>query len=225
MRVLAFDTAANQCAVALWADGETMSHVAEPMERGHAEALVPMIEAALRNAGMGYGDLDRIAVTVGPGTFTGLRIGLATARGLGLAAGIPVAGIGSFDALAAAAAAPASGHLAVAIETKRADLYVQPFRGGRAVMAPAAVLPEELDEHLPPGQVTIIGDGSARAAEALLASARAVDVPGAPQFADPAVVAKLGAAAELPSGTPPPSPLYLRDPSVGRPKPAVGTGK
>ena len=98
--ILAIDTSAGQCAVALLQGGEVIAH-RETMERGHAECLFPMIEAVLDQAAATYDDLTRIAVCTGPGSFTGLRIGVAAARGLGLGCGIPVIGITRFEALAA----------------------------------------------------------------------------------------------------------------------------
>jgi tRNA threonylcarbamoyl adenosine modification protein YeaZ len=107
MLLLAFDTAGPQCAVAL-ARGdqdsfEILAGATERIVRGHAERLMPMIEAALDQSGLSFGDIDRIAVTIGPGSFTGVRVGVAAGRGLGLALGIPVLGIGTLHALAAMA--------------------------------------------------------------------------------------------------------------------------
>ena len=102
MKLLCLDTAMAACSVGVYdATGERLLASAYvPMERGHAEALAPMVEQVMREAGLGFGDLGRIAVTVGPGTFTGVRIGLAMARGLGLALGIPVCGIDTLTAIA-----------------------------------------------------------------------------------------------------------------------------
>ena len=92
MRILAFDTATSACSAALWEDGRVGARRFETMTRGHAEALVPMIADVMDEAGTNFPRLDLIAVTVGPGAFTGLRIGLAAARGMALAAAVPCLG-------------------------------------------------------------------------------------------------------------------------------------
>ncbi|MBF0307713.1 MAG: tRNA (adenosine(37)-N6)-threonylcarbamoyltransferase complex dimerization subunit type 1 TsaB, partial [Alphaproteobacteria bacterium] len=99
MLALGFDTSLQACSVALWRDGAVLARRSECMARGHAEALLPMIVAVMADGGAAWRDLTLIGVTVGPGTFTGIRIGLAAARGLGLAAGLPVAGVGTADAV------------------------------------------------------------------------------------------------------------------------------
>ena len=96
MKTLAVDTALGACSVAITADGETLAHHWVAMPRGHAEALAPMVEQAMAEAGFAFADLDRLAVTTGPGTFTGQRVGLAFMRGLRIALGKPL--IGPHDA-------------------------------------------------------------------------------------------------------------------------------
>jgi tRNA threonylcarbamoyladenosine biosynthesis protein TsaB len=96
----------------------------ERMERGHSEALVPMIQAVLDEAGMEFFDLGAIAVPLGPGAFTGLRIGLSTAQSLGLSLNIPVIGLPSFDVHARPDSLPEGAELGILIETKRSDFYV-----------------------------------------------------------------------------------------------------
>jgi tRNA threonylcarbamoyl adenosine modification protein YeaZ len=95
------------------------------MERGHAEALFPLIDAALTRAGASYGDLTHIAVCTGPGSFTGIRVGVAAARGLALGLGVPAIGITRFDALLAAAGADAPS--TVLVPGRGATAYVQDF--------------------------------------------------------------------------------------------------
>ena len=99
LTVLGIDTSAAACSAALWRDGATVASERVDMARGHAEALMPMIERVM--AGTAYQALDAVAVTAGPGAFTGLRIGLATARGIALAARIPAIGVSVFAAVAA----------------------------------------------------------------------------------------------------------------------------
>ncbi len=121
--ILALDAAAAACSVALWRDGRVLAYRESPMARGHAEALMPLVLEAMAATGLDFADLEKIAVGVGPGSFTGIRIALAAARGIALAADRPVMGIDSFNALAAAIPAPLlAGHsLLVVIESKRRE--------------------------------------------------------------------------------------------------------
>ncbi|MEO1469219.1 MAG: tRNA (adenosine(37)-N6)-threonylcarbamoyltransferase complex dimerization subunit type 1 TsaB [Pseudomonadota bacterium] len=105
--ILGIDTSAGQCAVALIAGDSIVARAVEPMARGHAERLFPLIETALAEAGFGLESLNRIAVCTGPGSFTGLRVGVAAARGLALGRGVPAVGVTRFEAVAAAIARPA----------------------------------------------------------------------------------------------------------------------
>ena len=91
MRVLGLDTTLGACSVGIIDGDRLLARRFEPMARGHAEALMPMVQAARREAGLKFADLDLLAVTIGPGTFTGVRVGLAATSGLGLASGRPLA--------------------------------------------------------------------------------------------------------------------------------------
>jgi tRNA threonylcarbamoyladenosine biosynthesis protein TsaB len=95
MRVLAIDTALGACSAALLDTkrAAVTAHESLAMQRGHAEVLMPLVKRVMEHAGLAFADLDRIAVTTGPGSFTGLRVGIAAARGLGLAAAKPVVGL------------------------------------------------------------------------------------------------------------------------------------
>jgi tRNA threonylcarbamoyladenosine biosynthesis protein TsaB len=175
-----------------------------------------MIEEALALAGLGYRDLDLIAVTVGPGTFAGLRIGVAVARGLGVATGVPVAGVTSLEALAQGALSRSTpgGAIVAAIDGRRGQLYLQSFRAG-AVLAPldqpAAVDLDDLAARLPSGPGIIAGSGAA------LAALAAPHLTGLPDSAaiDAADVAALAVSRPIPAG--PPRPLYLRAPDAKLP--------
>ena len=205
MIVLAIDTCLFACSVAV-VDGErVLARRVEPMSRGHQERLAPLVQEAMVEAGLGFDQLERIGVTVGPGSFTGLRVGLAFAKGLAAALDIPAVGIGSLEALAA----PERGNVVAVLDAKRGQVYLQAFSGGAAVSAPDA-LPIEtaaarVAEFAPD---ILIGTGAA-----LLADVRpGVRVTPA-DVTDPVAVARL-AAARSPV---PPRPLYLRAPDAKLP--------
>ncbi len=218
--VLGIDTSAAACSAALWRDGAVIAREHAAMVRGHAEALMPMIERVMRGAG--YESLDAIAVTAGPGAFTGLRIGLAAARGIALAAGIPAIGVSAFAAVADAVpnAAFAGRALAVAIDTKRGDVYLQAFDEARRPLGLGRVAgADEIAALLPQGPLLVAGDGAALVAEALVGDPRDVSWEGDRAPPDAAAVAALGAALlqdARRAGTPlpPAEPLYLRAPEA-----------
>ncbi len=237
--LLAFDTAGTACSAALWRDGALRARRFEAMSRGQSERLVPMIEEVMAEAGIAYPALDAIAVTCGPGGFTGVRIGLATARALALACSRPVIGISNFEAVAAAVppntqppntqgSAGGARALVVVIDAKRSDLYVQAFESAPGAvpgtvpgtdLTPAtparAMAPADLDDFLPRGPLRLAGDAVETALAALEAAGRDVVAAAAPGQADAALFAALAAARPLPeTATPPPAPIYLRGPDV-----------
>ncbi len=143
------------------------------MPHGQAEALLPMVDRAMRGARLEASALDLVAVTTGPGSFTGIRVGLAAARGIVLGLDIPLFGVTSFEAVAAACAPdPAGRFLLVALESRRADLFIQLFSPARDALGdPAAVMPEALEQivraRIAERSLSIAGDAAARAAAAL----------------------------------------------------------
>ena len=219
-RLLAFDSAGAACSAAVWNAGRVAAARFEAMARGQSERLLPMIEEVMAEAGLDYAGLDALAVTLGPGGFTGVRIGLAAARGLALASGRPVLGLTSFEAVAAAAeeTRPPNLPLAVLLDAKRAEVYLQVFAPDLAPLGPAlSLLPQDLPPALPPGPLVVAGDGVARAAGHLERPGLLV-APGA-GHAEAARFAAFAAARPLPApGTPPPRPFYLRGPDVTLPR-------
>jgi tRNA threonylcarbamoyladenosine biosynthesis protein TsaB len=189
MNILAFDTTFEACSVCVArgrAGGfEVLASALEHFETGHAERLVPMIDEVMARAGVTFGELDRIAVTVGPGTFTGTRIGIAAARGLALATGIATAGVSSLavmagvvaDALAACEAGAdqldaslAEAELAIAVDARRGEVYVQLFDiKGHEPKSPPRLLPIK-DAALLSGKVPLLIAGSGAAAVAAAAA-------------------------------------------------------
>jgi len=216
--LLAFDAAGRGCSAAVWRDGRVLAADRAAMARGQAERLVPMIESVIATAGIAHADLDALAVTTGPGAFTGVRIGLATARGYALALGIPAVGIGSLTAIAGGTHAEerAGRTLLVLIDAKRADVYAQAFHPDLSpATAPMALTPDALEAALPPGPLLLAGDGDAGAQDALRAAGRDLTRSSAPALADPGTIAHLAAKEPLPAAdAPPPRPVYLRPPDV-----------
>ena len=216
MKVLAFDCSGASCSAAVVIDDRPAAHRFVPMERGHAEALIPMIETVLREAVLTPAAVDLLVVTIGPGSFTGLRIGLAAARGLALARRLPAIGVTSFDAVKVDD--PAVRPLFIALESKRAELFLQ-RRDSDDSRLPALVAPEEWAAILPPGPCALAGDGAPRLAAALGRSDIAImSGSGRP---DPVALARLGAARWQAGDRTPLAPLYLRAPDTTSPRQAV----
>ena len=149
MRILGLETATSVCSVGIYHEGggKTEKHLRDP--RIHSERILTLVDEVLRTGGVGFGNLDAIAVSRGPGSFTGLRIGYSTAKGLCYATGLPLVEVPTFDAIATAAsiAVPTAGNILVALDAKKGDFYsaVYEFRTGRmtkpgeAKVGPAAV--------------------------------------------------------------------------------------
>jgi len=216
MRVLAIDTALEACSAAVLdtVRAEIVAAESRVMARGHAEALIPMIARVMAAAEIEFGELDRIAVTVGPGSFTGLRVGIAAARGIALAAGKPAIGLTTLSGYAAPhIAADDTRSVAAVIDARHEHVYLQVFGpGGRTVVAPRIAPLREAVLAALTGSARIVGS----AADLIAASwPRAqpppalVDQRGAP---DIDWIARLGAAAPDPHA--PPKPLYLRPPDA-----------
>jgi tRNA threonylcarbamoyladenosine biosynthesis protein TsaB len=209
MRILAFDCAGAQCAAAILSDGDILATRRVVAERGHAQLLIPMLVELLDEAGLEFSDIDRFAVTTGPGSFTGIRVALAAAHGLALGTGKPIVGITVFEAMAAASTGPS--RLLVAIDSRRAELFVQLFDpAGVPLTEPTMLPPEAVADWAGPGALALTGNAAALIAPHL---AGMMDNPPGDWATnvDPAVVAQL--ASGRPAG-PPPAPFYLRAPDA-----------
>lgn len=215
MIVLAMDSSTSACSAALWADGTVLSRRLSPMARGQSEALMPMVAEVMEEAGLDFAALGLLAVSVGPGAFTGLRIGLAAARGLALATGLPLAGVST--PLAVAHGVPeAERHgrtLMVAMESRRDEAWVQVFDAGLTPLGEVAALLPEHAALLVSGPLVVAGDAAA-AILALRPDAVAATAPGWP---DAGLVARLAAEQWGRGQSLPPEPLYLRPPDVTLP--------
>ena len=211
MRLLAIDTALEACAVGV-VGGARDVFVSEIIGRGHAERLMGMIADAMAEAGLAYGDLDRIAVTVGPGSFTGLRVGIAAARGLALVTGAASVGIGTL-AVHAESARHEIGAVPVlaVLAASRGEIYGQSFAGDGMPESPPAAAPAEAFARRIAANTLIAGSGAAALA-ALLgdeARARTVHERSAPDIAS---LCRLALSAPLAGEAP--RPLYLRPPDA-----------
>lgn len=202
MRILSIDTCLNACSVAVLDGERVLAAVSEPMVRGHQERLASMVRETMGEAGLAFGDLDRIGVAVGPGSFTGLRVGLAFAKGLGAALGKPVVGVGSLEALAG----ERTGLVVAAVDARRGQVYVQAFQDGEPRMEPAALRAEDAAARIGRlgSPIALVGTGAPLLAETFPSAG--LDPDAVP---DPAVVARIAARSETP-----PTPLYLRAPDA-----------
>ena len=222
MNILAVDTALGACSAALLTNGRTLARGHCEMQRGHAEALAPMVESVMHEGGLAFSALDKIAVTTGPGTFTGQRVGLAFARALGMALRKPVIGVTTLDAMAEEVLAKAKnpGWAIAAADAKRGEIYL----GARAANGERLLAPE----------LVLLGAAAARVAAFVSSCGRSVVIAGT---AAEAVLPLLQRAGLEPSdsgvrqpnavfvaklatgitGGPPPKPLYLRPPDAKLP--------
>lgn len=214
MKILSLDTAMAACSAAV-IDTERQRPLAAafvPMERGHAEALPPMVAEIMTSSGLGLSAIDRIAVTTGPGTFTGVRIGLAFARGLGLARGLPVIGIDSLTAIAANDVAVAP--LLVVADARNSEVYAALFDADRKMIRAPHVTRAATAAAEVPGGTLVLGT----AAETVIAASGRHDLVLSPAcgLAVAAHFARLAAGIE-PAAMP--SPRYLRAPDA-KPQPS-----
>ncbi|MYZ47423.1 tRNA (adenosine(37)-N6)-threonylcarbamoyltransferase complex dimerization subunit type 1 TsaB [Propylenella binzhouense] len=220
--LLAIDTAGPNCAAALARAGEDgsaeiLARREIRVERGHAEHLFPLVEAVLADAAIGYPDLDRIAVTVGPGSFTGVRVGVAAARGLALALGRPACGIGVLEALLFPLRS-AGGTAVAALDAKREEVYAAIATQDGLNLPPCLLDYDGLTKRIEEFGAPLILTGSAAPAlkTRLAAIGLAAETATAADHADIAAVAGLALAG---AGISPPRPLYLRPPDA---KPQAG---
>jgi tRNA threonylcarbamoyl adenosine modification protein YeaZ len=199
--ILGFDTSAAHCAAALLSGNAVLGRRDEAMNRGGGERLLPLLEELLAGAGRAWRELDALAVCTGPGGFTGVRVGVAAARGLALGLGVPAIGVTVFEALAAGRA----GSVVASFADRQDSGHMQAFRDG---MALGPVLPWSAEPPWPLAEATVVGSGAGALAERLgLRSA-----PGRDR-ADPADLARV-AATRLGTPQPRPAPLYLRPPDA-----------
>jgi tRNA threonylcarbamoyladenosine biosynthesis protein TsaB len=220
--LLAIDAAGQACSAAAWAEGRVLASRLEHLVRGQSERLLPLVQAVMQEAGLDYAQLDAIAVTLGPGGFTGVRIGLAAAEGLALAWDLPILGLSSF-AVVAGALAPAErqgANLLLLLDAKRAEVYAQAEDDqGGVLLDPCLIAPDRLAERLAlgEGRWLLAGDAVDQAWPALAGRGHLARAT-APGHAQAAVLARLAAALPLPEHRLRQQPLYLREPDTTTPR-------
>ncbi len=212
MRVLAIDTALAACAAAVLdtEHGGIVASESLPMTRGHAEALLPLVKRVMDETGMGFAAIDRVAVTTGPGSFTGLRVGLAAARGIALAAGKPAVGLSTLSVFAAPhLATDDSFPVIAAIDARHGNVYLQVFSpGGRQFGAPRLASLRDAAAVAAEGPACIVGSAAQVVADALTEGDAVPVIVDARAAPDVAWLARMGAV--VPEGQSPPTPQYLR---------------
>ncbi|MEI9885649.1 MAG: tRNA (adenosine(37)-N6)-threonylcarbamoyltransferase complex dimerization subunit type 1 TsaB [Rhizomicrobium sp.] len=213
MTLLAVDTALGACSVCIVKGDAVLAHRLVAMERGHAEALAPMVEAAMADARLAFAALDRLAVTTGPGTFTGQRVGLAFMRGLRVALGKPLSGVTTLAAMTVAAMAETGRESAAALhDARRGEVYLEIV--GAAPVGPLVLSFEEaVDVIAARTDIVALAGTAAPAARERLPHT----VLSAVRQPDALWVARL--AARLPASDAAPKPLYLRPPDAKLPAP------
>ncbi|MGO9006920.1 MAG: tRNA (adenosine(37)-N6)-threonylcarbamoyltransferase complex dimerization subunit type 1 TsaB [Beijerinckiaceae bacterium] len=214
--ILAIDTALRAASACVLEERAEAPLAAETlnMDRGHAEALLPLVERVVSRLEGGFPMLSRVAVTVGPGSFTGLRVGIAAARAIGLACNIPVVGVSTLAALAAPVILEQKpGLIVAAIDARHANVYFAAFGGdGRAVLLPRLANVRDAVRQLGAGPVRLVGPGAPMLAIEAWSAGLNADVAGDLLAPDICFVAKLGLLAD--PRTTPARPLYLKPPDA-----------
>lgn len=218
MRILAIDTALAAASACVFdqASGDVLARETLEMARGQDQAIISLIGRVVAEAGGGAKSIDRVAVTVGPGSFTGIRIGISAARAIGLALGVPVVGVSTLAAYAAPAVLDKQdGVVAAAIDARHGRLYIAAFVNGRPIVAPRVATPREAVRAMGSGPFWLAGPSApALAIEAwdMGEKAEVVEQAGSP---DIEFVARLGAAADPHIAQARPS--YMRAPDIKAP--------
>jgi tRNA threonylcarbamoyladenosine biosynthesis protein TsaB len=215
VNILGVDTCFGACSVAILENDRTLAHRFALMDRGHAEALAPMVAEAMEEAGIAYAALDRLAVTIGPGTFTGQRIGLAFMRGLRVALKKPLIGITSLETMAQQARAETSIPLAAALhDARRDEVYLEIVRNGASVFTPAVLLFDDamkmIVAHAGGARLVLCGTAAPRTHDALANTELS-------PIRQPDALWTVRLAVSREATDQPPRPLYLRAPDARLP--------
>ena len=213
--VLAFDTSAAHCAAALLKGDQTLAQHTDLMTRGQAEHLMPMLESMLAKNDLAFDDLQCLAVGVGPGNFTGIRISVAAARGLALGLGIPAIGVSNFEIMRFAAPETQGGVELVSVHAPRDQAYVQQFRDGLPDGAPQQIDPANPPKELMTENLCVIGHRALDIASHLGADHHTGELADIPVRIGKQAIRHLGS---TPSALPRPVPVYVRPADAAPPK-------
>lgn len=216
MRVLAIDTSCGACSVAVY-DGEARDIVASEsrqMSRGHAEALAPMVQRVMGEVEGGFPTIGRIVVCTGPGSFTGIRVGLAMARAMALTLEVPVIGVSTLVAFAAPLLeTPQSGVIGSVVDARHGHVYFQLFEsGGRPMFPPRVTSLRDAVRAIGGGPARLAGDAAGLVAEEALRSGVEFDASQAVASPDILSIARIGLVADPDSW--PARPLYVKAPDA-----------
>jgi tRNA threonylcarbamoyl adenosine modification protein YeaZ len=216
MRILAIDTSCGAASVAVVEGGQAgpLAVISRPMARGHANVLAPMVEEAMRGVEGGFPSLARIAVATGPGSFTGIRVGLAMARAMGMALAIPVVGVSTLAAFAAPLLSePRGGIIAATIDARHGSVYFQLFEAsGRPLGPPRCDTLRECVRAIGAGPAWFAGDAAALVATEAHHAGLPYDLDGGRTAPDIVALARMGLAVD-PSKSPA-RPLYVKLPDA-----------
>lgn len=206
MIVLAVDTCLGACTAVVGQEGRVVAQISEPMVRGHQERLAPMVAEVMAEAGLSFSALDRLGATTGPGSFTGLRIGLSFARSMALALGVPFTGFSSLEALAFGR----PGLVLAIADARRGQAYWQGFEDGAPATPPTVSLLAEAAAFAGGRPLTVVGPGADLMADypSLLAvdpaqgpsSEALIALASRPDLGSPAPIYLRAADAKLPGG-------------------------
>ena len=230
MKVLAFDSVSSSCSVAILEDNKVIYYRVLRMERGHAESLVPMINESVLATCDNFSQIDLVGCTVGPGSFTGVRVGLSAAIGLSVSANKPLIGVTSFEVVAERIKMTKKQKeqlLLVVLETKRNDFFVQTFGvESRPLDRPRSIQAAKFVEYMlslenPFNHILLAGDGVNRVLEYIKDRPKNLNLTlegecGGPQASEIAKLVKVKF--ESNQSFPVPKPLYLRQPDVTKQK-------
>ncbi len=222
MYILGLDTTQAACSAAIYdtSNQQVCARVWQKMPRGHAEALPEIINQALAQAGISFQDIGQLATTIGPGTFTGVRVGLSAARGFALALDLPLVGITSLEAIAAGVDNHRQKTVLAAFDARRDEVYVQLFRNGNPACEPLLLSHEDAANLVGDTDAEIVGT----AGELLAALNDRLSLSDAPALPDAAIVAELASQLNQPcqrAAQDPVQPLYLRKADAKAQKPLL----
>lgn len=210
MRVLAIDTALNVVSACVWdgESGQTIAQESRPVERGHDEHLLPAIQRVLEASEGGLDGIDRIAVTTGPGSFTGIRIGIAAARAIAMVRNTPVVGVPTLIAYAAPFIGKGDATVAAMIDARHGQVYVQVFSSvGKCIVEPRTTTIAAAVRLLGSGAVFLTGNAAPVAAIEAWSCGMKAEIGGEPSCPDISYVARLGMLADPAQSVP--VPVYM----------------